>query len=120
MTGDRKLSNESRAIFQDAVDGKRVIFIPTVVLWETSLVLKSDPDRLQLDCSFDAFIKKIFQIKTFVEEPVSKEIVLQSHELDFHDDPFDSIIVATALVKGFPLITGDNVIHQKEPCPLCW
>ena len=44
-------------------------------------------------------------------EPLHPEISLESCRLqDFHGDPADRLIVATALVLGVPLITADRQI----------
>ncbi|RYD46974.1 MAG: type II toxin-antitoxin system VapC family toxin [Verrucomicrobiaceae bacterium] len=51
--------------------------------------------------------------------PLTAEIALASCRLpDFHGDPADRIIVATAITLGIPLITGDEKIirwnHEKK------
>jgi len=44
-------------------------------------------------------------------EPLHPEISLESCRLaDFHGDPADRLIVATAIVLGAPLITADRQI----------
>jgi len=45
-------------------------------------------------------------------EPLSAEISIRSSWLgDFHGDPTDRLIVATALVLQMPLVTADQQIH---------
>jgi PIN domain nuclease of toxin-antitoxin system len=48
--------------------------------------------------------------------PLTAEIALTSCRLtDFHGDPADRIIVATAIAMGIPLITADEkIIHWNE------
>lgn len=49
--------------------------------------------------------------KTSAAEPLHPEVSLESCRLeDFHGDPADRLIVATALVLGVPLITADRQI----------
>jgi PIN domain nuclease of toxin-antitoxin system len=46
-------------------------------------------------------------------EPLSAEIGVRSTRLaDFHGDPADRLIVATALVLQMPLVTADAQIHR--------
>ncbi len=116
---NRKLSKKVRTAFDDAVSGRQAIVIPSAVIWEISLNLKSG-GSIQLGVSFSEFVERLSQITTFIEQPISNEIVAASHDLDFHDDPFDGLIVATAVVKELPLITNDSVIHRAKPCELYW
>ena len=120
-SGDRKLSKKVKDVFDDClIRGKIAIYLPTVVLWEISLVLKADANEFDLAVPYDEFVDRLFEIKTLIEEPVTAAIVKRSHDLNFHTDPFDTIIVATALERDLPLITNDAVLHREEPCQLFW
>jgi PIN domain nuclease of toxin-antitoxin system len=117
---DRKrLSKAATEAFEQAVSGKAMLYIPSAVLWEISLNVKTG-NSIQLGGPFEGFVTRLLQPVTFLEVPVTAEIIELSHELDFHDDPFDSIIVATAQHLGFPLITADNVITKAKPCDIVW
>jgi PIN domain nuclease of toxin-antitoxin system len=116
---NRKLSKKVREIFDNAIRGQQAIVIPSAVLWEISLNIKSG-GSIQLGVPFVEFVERLSRISTFIEQPVTSKIIACSHNLDFHDDPFDSLIVATALWKGLPLITNDAVMHARKPCELFW
>jgi PIN domain nuclease of toxin-antitoxin system len=48
------------------------------------------------------------------------EIMLRSANLpDFHKDPADRIIIATALISGMPIVTGDNKFSQYGVRTIC-
>lgn len=114
-----KLPKKAKAVFDEAVAGKTVIYVPTVVLWEISLLLKSG-DELKLGSDYPTFIQKLFTPDTFIEKKFNSEIVKISHDLTFNDDPFDQAIVATALHMDLKLISGDGDIHDHKPCDIYW
>lgn len=117
----KKLSRKVKQIFDEAVIHRRTaIYVPTAALWEISLNLKADRDSIKLSVLYSEFVKTLFRIPTVIEEPVTASIVALSHDLNFHKDPFDTLIVATALEKQLPLITNDSVIHRTAPCELIW
>lgn len=116
---DYKKLSRVREKFDDAAIHERcVIFVPTVVVWEMSLLAKTG--RLSFGRSFAELLETLFSVRTFIEEPVTSRIVSRSHDLNFHTDPFDTLIVATALEKELPLITNDGLIHDAKPCELFW
>lgn len=117
----RKLSPTVRHIFDEAIIYRRTaIVVPVAVLWEISLNMKPNPGNIQLALPYSDVFEQIFQVPTLIEEPVTRRIVARSHDLKFHTDPFDALIVATALEKDLPLITNDLLIHDKRPCELVW
>ena len=117
----RRLSPAVKNIFDEAViDRRTAIIVPVAVLWELSLNIKTKPGKIRLTGSYREVTDRLFSIPTFIEEPVTQRIVARSHDLDFHNDPFDTLIVATAIEKELPLITNDSVIQKKRPCKLIW
>jgi PIN domain nuclease of toxin-antitoxin system len=116
-----KLSRRVKDIFDTAmVSQSTALVIPTAVLWELSLIIKSDRQHFHFKLPYKDIMSHLFQIPTVIEEPITRNIVERSHELNFHRDPFDTMIVATALERGLPLITNDSVIHETKPCKLIW
>ncbi len=64
------------------------------------LIVASDTKR---------YVEALFRHDGIVEEPVSATIALYAASLppEFHGDPADRIIVATAAVLAVPLVTRD-------------
>lgn len=119
VAGNRKrLGRKVCALFDDVLAGRQAVYVPSTVFWEISLAEKSG--GLEFDVSFAEFVDRIMAVPTFIEDPVTHEIVKRSHELNFHSDPFDQLIVASALEKRLPLITDDSVLHKHRPCELYW
>ncbi|MBX9724854.1 MAG: type II toxin-antitoxin system VapC family toxin [Candidatus Obscuribacterales bacterium] len=114
----RKLPKKVKAAFDDAVEGRRAIFIPHIVLWEFALVIKSG--KVRLDAPLDEYVRERFFAKSISILELETEDILHSNELNFTSDPFDALIVAMAKRMDCPLITGDSVIHSKKPCQLFW
>jgi PIN domain nuclease of toxin-antitoxin system len=115
----KRLPRQIKQIFDDARLGKAAVYVPSAVFWEISLNI-STGGSIQLSVPFEDFVTALLRVPTFIERPINSEIIKISHGLNFHNDPFDKMIVATAIDLGLPLITGDNVITKSEPCPLVW
>lgn len=113
-----KLPKKVVKAFNRAVGGEVVILIPMVVLWELSLAVKSGKVRLSM--SLEKYVREKFFAKAISLLSMETEDVLNAYDLRFSKDPFDTIIVATALRMDVPLITGDVIIHNERPCQLFW
>ncbi len=119
ITGQfNKLPAKVKRSFDDAVEGKCAIFIPAVVLWELSLLIKAG--TVQPSVTLEEYVRERFFAKAISILDITPEDILISHGLSFHKDPFDVLIVATALRLDCPLITADSVIHKTTPCDLFW
>ncbi len=86
------------------------MIIPAISIWEVAmLALKG---RLELSPSPEDWVEKNMSAP-FQLEPLHPEISLESCRLeDFHGDPSDRIIVATAMQLGLPLVTADSKIQH--------
>jgi PIN domain nuclease of toxin-antitoxin system len=82
--------------------------VPAISVWEVAML--ASKGRLELKPDTDRWIRTNLQPPIRLE-PLHPEISLESCRLDnFHGDPADRLIVATALVLGVPLITFDRQI----------
>lgn len=45
---------------------------------------------------------------------------MRAHQLNFHNDPFDVLIVATAKILDMPLITKDRIITDAHVVDVVW
>jgi PIN domain nuclease of toxin-antitoxin system len=114
----RKLPSKVKRAFDDAVQGHVAIFIPAVVLWELSLLIKAG--NVRLATSLREYVQERFFARAISILDLEIEDILLSHDITFSCDAFDVLIVATALRVGCPLITGDGLIHRHSPCKLFW
>jgi len=87
--------------------------VPAISVWEVAML--ASKGRLELKPDVDRWIRTNLQPPVRLE-PLHPEISLESCRLeDFHGDPADRLIAATALVLGVPLITADRqIINWNE------
>lgn len=85
------------------------IGISAISAWEIGMLVNKK--RLELSQSSQDYVRALFKLDGVVEEPISAEIASLAADLsDFHPDPADRLIVATAIVRNAPLITRDERI----------
>lgn len=84
--------------------------VSAISVWEVAMLVQKG--RLAVAPDLDTWISK--NLKAPVElEPISPAICITSCRLpDFHGDPADRLIVATAITLGIPLITADKKIIE--------
>lgn len=113
-----KLPGRVKQAFDDGVEGRCAIFVPSIALWELSLLMKAGIVRGSV--SLEEYVRERFFAKAISLLDLETEDILLSHKLTFSRDPFDVLIVAMALRVDCPLITADGVIHDQKPCELFW
>jgi len=69
--------------------------------------------RLELPCSIDEWFEQAINYPGIRIIELSPEIAVESTQLpgEFHRDPADQIIVATARINDCPLVTSDKKIR---------
>lgn len=87
--------------------------ISGIVLWEISKLVQLG--RVEMDLSDPDVVRAPSKIHTW---PLTLEICLRIHDLDFSSDPADEIIAATSIVHRVPLVTRDGMIRQSKLVPL--
>lgn len=118
ITAPNKLPPKVKRAFDAAVEGRSAIFIPAVVLWEMSLLLKAG--QIRLTAPIDEYVQEHFFANAISVLDIETADILRAHSLNFSRDPFDVLIVAMTLRIDCPLITGDGLLHDKKPCDLFW
>lgn len=90
------------------VDFKGTPVVSAISVWEVCML--ASKERLALKPDVETWIYD--NLETPVDlEPLSPAISIQSCQLpEFHGDPADRLIVATAMELGLPLITADRQI----------
>ena len=84
--------------------------LPAICVWEVAMLVAKG--RLKLKPDVATWVAR--NLESPVEmEPLSADICVCSSQLvDFHGDPADRLIVATAMVNQVPLVTADEQIHR--------
>ncbi len=113
----RRLSKKARAIFDDAVNQRSLVYIPVGALWEIGVLLKVG--RISLREPFGEWLGLLSRLG-FDFAPIDVKVVEEARYLSFNRDPFDAVIVATAKLRELPLITKDLQIADSQTVDIAW
>ncbi|MBN4069119.1 type II toxin-antitoxin system VapC family toxin [Beggiatoa alba] len=108
-------SDELSATAKKAIDAIMTkggeIIISSISAWEISMLIEKK--RLVLSMDIENWLEQVEQIEGFRFMPVDNEISYKSTMLpgDFHKDPADRMIVATARKLAVALVTADEQIR---------
>lgn len=115
LAGDARLGSRAREIIVAAK--KSDLTISDIVLLEVTML--ASKGRLQLSCPPLRLLSRIAE--KFRVIPISPDIAALAVSLELsHGDPFDRIIVATALVEKVPLLTRDRLIADSGQVETVW
>lgn len=100
----------TRALIFDATNAPFALSAMSV--WEVCTKFRKRPDDLALQLPLDQWLATALRPSVFTVLPIDAAIARESNRLpgDFHEDPADRIIVATARVHGLSLLTSDAKI----------
>lgn len=105
------LGRNARKVFDKADAGETIIFIPSVVLWEVSLL--AELGRVRLVQPFDQWCRSLDNKPGFSIVSLEWMDIKESRHLPF-SDPFDCFVAGTALRLDAPLITKDRAITDSN------
>jgi PIN domain nuclease of toxin-antitoxin system len=110
LTGDIKLKKQQQQII---IDPQNTIYISVVSVWE--MTIKIEKGKLKLpkplqELIFEACVKDNFKILN-----LDVFSVLNTKNLpDYHQDPFDRILISQAIDNDLIIITSDSKFFQYE------
>jgi PIN domain nuclease of toxin-antitoxin system len=105
--GDSKISNDHVVLLEKALQGGSV-HLCQISLWE--LAMKEAKGKIQFNRSLETWCEVNTEGISIVDLPLKIAISATRLPGEFHKDPADRIIVATARHHGFTLVTGDGLI----------
>ncbi|MDD5057569.1 MAG: type II toxin-antitoxin system VapC family toxin [Sideroxydans sp.] len=120
VTGNSaQLSAKASAAIQAELDGGDIV-VSSISAWEIAMLVNSGRLALAMDVSEWLAVAEEIEAVRFV--PVDNEIGVQSTTLpgEFHKDPADRIIVATARKLAAPLVTADEKIRAYQHVRTIW
>jgi PIN domain nuclease of toxin-antitoxin system len=112
VADDPRLSAEARALI---LDPAARLTVSTASLWEIAIkfALQRGVDPMPISA---AAALDYFQASGYSIAPVIPAYVLSLETLPrYHDDPFDRLLVATALAEPYRLITHDARLAAYGP-----
>ena len=116
--GNGKLGHRAAAFFGRCERRDAILYVPTVVIWECSLLARVA--RINLRRTVRAFFDDLFSNPSFQPFDVTPEQVFIADELRFSRDPFDALICAAAKAVDLPLITRDSDIRASGAVRVIW
>ncbi len=119
ISNPEKLSNCAGQAIDQAVTEKGII-ISSISTWKVALMV--DKGRLELSIDVRDWVRKTEGLPFVHFMPVDNTISLRSVTLpgQFHPDPADRIITATAMTMGLPLVTRDDKILDYQYVRTIW
>ena len=111
MNADASLSSQTKRIIENASQ-EGGIGVCAISLWEISML--SSKQRILLNQPCLQWIQKAIGTHGISLIPLTPEIAVETCSLpgEFHGDPADRMIVATARIFQLPLVTCDQKIIQ--------
>lgn len=110
------LSEQARIVLAPR---EKEIFVSAVSALEIGI--KAQKGKLQLLLSPSAWFKEALQLHDLQELNVTGEIAAMSTELPLiHADPFDRILIATAMLHDLVLLTPDPLIRKYAEVKCTW
>lgn len=105
--GEQLTQNQIRAI---QINEDDVIGVSAITCWEVAKLVELG--RLELSTPVEKWVEQALNYPGIQLLDLSPEIAIESTRLpgEFHRDPADQIIVATARIYNCPLVTSDERI----------
>jgi PIN domain nuclease of toxin-antitoxin system len=119
VNGDDALSKKAKTAIHRELDGGQII-ISAISAWEIAMLVAQEKLVLTMDVgSWLATVAEIDAVKFF---PLDVEVAMRTVDLpgEFHKDPADRMIVATARKLAVPLVTKDEKIRSYAHVKTIW
>jgi PIN domain nuclease of toxin-antitoxin system len=113
------LSQKAQHVIEGAI-GKNAIAISSISCWELAMLVKLG--RLQLDRPLVEWIAASENLPFINFIPVNNEITVDSVNLPepIHKDPVDRMMIATARIGNWQLVTKDHKIRKYPHVTTIW
>jgi PIN domain nuclease of toxin-antitoxin system len=113
-----RLSNKALKTITRAEPGDRGI--ASISIWE--FVMMVTRGKVQISTTLDQWFERAVSGASITVFPLSPQVAIESCSLpgEFHKDPADRLIAATARVHGLTLVTKDAEIIEYEHVTTAW
>ncbi len=116
--GGKRLGRRASAFFNACERQEAILYVPAVVVWETTLLAKVG--RIDLGRSVRAFFEDLFANPAYQPLDLDPEQVYCAAEKRPNEDPFDALVCAAAIQLGLPLVTRDSTITAWGVVQTVW
>ncbi len=117
-TGD--LSVKARRTIERTLKEQGEVIVSSISVWEIAMLVEKG--RLLMSMEVERWLDQVSAIEGVRFHPVDTEVAVKSASLpgEFHKDPADRMIVATARKLAVPLVTADEKILKYEHVQSIW
>ena len=112
------LGRRAAACFAACEAREAIVYVPMVVLWETSLLVRAG--RVRLGRPLRGFADDLFSNPAYQLYDLDLEQVCLADEARPNADPFDALVCAAARALVLPLITRDRDISAWPSVRTVW
>ena len=119
VTGDESLSKKAKAAIERELEGGQIV-VSAISAWEIAMLVERE--KLVLSMDVGSWLAAIAEIEAVRFMPLDVEVAVKSVDLpgEFHKDPADRMIVATARMLSAPLVTKDEKILTYAHVSTIW
>ena len=119
VAGDPTLSKKAKAAIERELSGGEII-VSAISAWEIAMLVERE--KLVLSMDVGSWLATVLAVEAVRFIPIDAEIAIKSVDLpgDFHKDPADRMIVATARKLAVPLVTKDEKIRSYAHVKTIW
>jgi PIN domain nuclease of toxin-antitoxin system len=112
----KRLSRSARR----AIDRAEHALVSAISVWEVAMLVAKR--RIQLDRPIEQWVDTALALPGIQLAPLAPAIAVRSTKLpgEFHPDPADRIIIATALENAVPIVTPDDRIRSYPHVQSAW
>ncbi len=120
VNADKSLSKKAHKKIQETLKKNGEVIISSISAWEIATLIQKK--RLNISMDLDSWFDEVSRIEGVRFTPIDNEVGIKSTTLpgDFHKDPADRMIVATARKFSAPLITADEKILNYPHVKSLW
>jgi len=109
LNGQKVINEKIDDIFKKADEGKNIIIIPSVVIFEIGYLFEKNRIPISIQ-----FIKDITNSNNYIEEILKIEIIESAFEIKDIPELHDRLIAGTAKFLNIPILTNDPIIKESS------
>lgn len=116
---DETLSKKAKAAIDRELEGGQII-VSAISAWEIAMLVERE--KLVLSMDVGSWLATVAEVEAVHFLPIDIDIATKSIDLpgEFHKDPADRMIVATARKLAAPLVTKDEKIRAYKHVKSIW
>lgn len=113
LFADSRLTAEER-LELDRLASNHEVAISAISVWEVQMLVRKR--RISIHLPFEQWIREATRPDVVNIVPLDSNVAIAVYNLpaDFHGDPADKMVIASAISRNYTLATDDNAIRRSE------